>query len=235
MFEDSTFESMSRIHTRSRGWMIATFAFNSSILLALVLVPLIYPQMLPQIASAILMETPALVEQTKPVARPEHAPAAPTEMPAGVLQAPSQIPDKPWIPSTREEPMPGNVAILMDGGPGTGSADNPFSGRSVHPNVRQAVTSAQHVSSGVMAGMLLRKVMPEYPALPKAIHLQGTVVLQATISRTGTIENLRVISGPALLQQAALDAVEQWRYRPYLLNGEPVEVETTVKVEFTMQ
>ena len=64
--------------------------------------------------------------------------------------------------------------------------------------------------------------------------MQGTVVLQATISKSGTIENLRVMSGPAMLQQAALDAVRTWRYRPYLLNGEPVEVETTVNVVFTM-
>jgi protein TonB len=60
------------------------------------------------------------------------------------------------------------------------------------------------------------------------------VVLQAVISKTGTIENLRVVSGPPLLQQAALDAVKQWRYRPYLLNGEPIEVETTVNVVFTL-
>jgi protein TonB len=59
-------------------------------------------------------------------------------------------------------------------------------------------------------------------------------VLQATISKTGLIENLRVISGPAMLQQAALDAVKTWRYRPYLLNNEPVEVETTVNVIFTL-
>jgi protein TonB len=234
MFEDSTFESMSRIHTRSRDWMLATFAFNSSILLVLVFIPLIYPHALPQIKSAILMEAPEPVEETKPVVRPEHAQAPPTQMPAGVLQAPSQIPDKPWIPSTREEPMPGNIANLIDGEPGPWGADNPFSGHSVHPNVRLAVTPAQHVSSGVMSGMLIRKVVPEYPAIPKTMHLQGTVVLLATISRTGTIENLRVVSGPALLQQTALDAVQQWRYRPYLLNGEPVEVETTVRVDFTL-
>ena len=60
------------------------------------------------------------------------------------------------------------------------------------------------------------------------------MVLQATISKQGTIEDLRVISGPAMLQQAAMDAVRQWRYRPYLLNNEPVEVETTVNVIFTL-
>jgi protein TonB len=78
-------------------------------------------------------------------------------------------------------------------------------------------------------------VIPVYPPLPRAVHLQGTVVLQATISRGGTIENLRVMSGPAMLQQAALDAVEQWHYRPYLLNGQPVEVETTVNVIFKLE
>ena len=77
--------------------------------------------------------------------------------------------------------------------------------------------------------------MPEYPLIAKATHTQGTVVLQATISRQGTIENLRVTSGPLMLQQAAVDAVRTWRYRPYLLNGDPVEVETTVNVIFTLQ
>jgi protein TonB len=90
------------------------------------------------------------------------------------------------------------------------------------------------VSSGVMAGMLVHKVIPTYPAIGRAVRAQGTVQLQATISRDGTIENLRAVSGPPMLQQAAIDAVKQWRYRPYLLNGEPVEVETTVNVDFTM-
>ena len=64
--------------------------------------------------------------------------------------------------------------------------------------------------------------------------MQGTVVLQATISKTGTIENAHVVSGPAMLQQAALDAIRTWRYRPYLLNGEPVEVDTQVNVVFSL-
>ena len=88
------------------------------------------------------------------------------------------------------------------------------------------------IPSVLAEGLLIRKVIPRYPSIGVAIHLEGTVVLQATISKSGTIENLRVMSGPAVLQRAALDAVAQWRYRPYLLNGEPVEVETTVNVEF---
>jgi TonB family protein len=91
-----------------------------------------------------------------------------------------------------------------------------------------------NVSSGVMTGMLLAKTTPEYPPIAKAAHISGMVVLQATISKTGTVENLHVISGPAMLQQAALEAVRTWRYRPYLINGEPVEVQTTVNVIFTL-
>jgi protein TonB len=85
-----------------------------------------------------------------------------------------------------------------------------------------------------MEGLLLRKVIPVYSAIARATRTEGTVVLQATISKTGTIENLHVVSGSPLLAQSALDAVAQWRYRPYLLNGQPVEVETTVNVVFKL-
>jgi protein TonB len=73
-----------------------------------------------------------------------------------------------------------------------------------------------------------------YPPIAKAARVQGTVVLQAMISKQGTIQDLRVVSGPAMLQGAAMDAVKTWRYRPYLLNNEPVEVETTINVIFTL-
>ena len=85
-----------------------------------------------------------------------------------------------------------------------------------------------------MAGLLLIKTPPVYPPEAKAAKVQGTVVLEGTISKTGSIENLRVISGPDMLQQAALDAVKTWRYKPYLVNGEPVEVVTTINVIFTL-
>jgi protein TonB len=90
------------------------------------------------------------------------------------------------------------------------------------------------ISGGVMQGNLLLKTVPQYPPIAKAARVQGVVVLQATISKTGSIENLKVVSGPAMLQQAALNAVQTWRYKPYLLNNEPVEVETTVNVIFTL-
>jgi protein TonB len=90
------------------------------------------------------------------------------------------------------------------------------------------------LSKGVTEGLLIRKVTPIYPKLAIISRQQGTVLLQAEIGREGTIQNLRVVSGPPLLINSAIDAVKQWRYRPYLLNNEPVEVETQITVKFTL-
>jgi len=85
-----------------------------------------------------------------------------------------------------------------------------------------------------MEGNLVYRVQPQYPPLARQARVQGTVVLHAVISREGKIENLQLVSGHPLLVQSAMDAVRQWRYRPYLLNNEPVEVETQVTVNFTL-
>jgi protein TonB len=90
------------------------------------------------------------------------------------------------------------------------------------------------VSSGVQQGNLINKVTPVYPPIAKNARISGTVVLQAVISKTGVVENLRAISGHPMLIPAAVEAVKQWRYKPYFLNGEPVEVETTVSVIFSL-
>lgn len=82
--------------------------------------------------------------------------------------------------------------------------------------------------------MLINRVMPQYPAIARTAHVSGTVELHAIIAKDGTIEELSYVSGPALLVKAAMDAVKQWRYRPTLLNGEPVEVETTIDVVFNL-
>ncbi|MGA2572011.1 MAG: energy transducer TonB [Terracidiphilus sp.] len=82
--------------------------------------------------------------------------------------------------------------------------------------------------------MLLQRIDPVYPPIARAARISGTVVLDAVISKTGSVESLHVVSGHPMLVQAALDAVRQWRYRPFLLNGMPVEVQTTVTVTFTV-
>ena len=86
----------------------------------------------------------------------------------------------------------------------------------------------------MMEGNLTHRVQPLYPPLARQARIQGQVVIRAVISRNGMIENLQVLSGHPMLVQAAIDAVKQWRYRPYFLNGEPVEVETQVTVNFLL-
>jgi protein TonB len=82
--------------------------------------------------------------------------------------------------------------------------------------------------------MLILKTPPIYPPIAKAARVSGTVELNATISKNGTIKDLRVVNGPAMLQQAAVDAVRNWRYKPYRLNNAPVEVDTTIKLVFSL-
>jgi protein TonB len=88
--------------------------------------------------------------------------------------------------------------------------------------------------SHMSEGDLLRKILPVYPPLARSARIQGSVVLQAVISRQGNIENLRMLSGHPMLVPAAIEAVRQWRYRPYVLNNEPVEVETQITVNFSL-
>jgi TonB family protein len=89
------------------------------------------------------------------------------------------------------------------------------------------------VSSGVMRALVLTQPPPIYPDIAKAAHVQGVVVLHAIISKEGKVEQLSVVSGSPMLQQSAIDAVQQWTYRPFLLNGQPVEVESTINVNYT--
>jgi protein TonB len=88
--------------------------------------------------------------------------------------------------------------------------------------------------SVISEGNLIRRVQPAYPSPARAAGIQGQVTLTAIISKAGEIESLHVVSGHPFLARAALDAVQQWRYRPYILNGEPVEVETQITVNFKL-
>jgi protein TonB len=236
MFEDSTFESTGRIRTRSRGWMMAAFLFNGSILLALILIPLIYPEALPRQMMSMLLEAPpppsppqpTTVQQTK-----EKFHGVP-EMDGATLITPPTIPRIIKLVEEPEGPTPGRY-LAMDSGSDAGSAaSDAFRGQR-HATVSPEPSKGPvRVASTIVAGLLLNKTVPHYPPIAAAAHIEGTVILQATISTAGIIENLHVVSGPAMLQQTALDAVSNWRYRPYLLNGQPVEVETTVNVIFTL-
>jgi protein TonB len=98
--------------------------------------------------------------------------------------------------------------------------------------VQEKPKGPMRVSSGVISGLAISQPKPVYPPIAKAAHVSGAVVLHALISKEGTVTNLQVISGPEMLRASALDAVRNWRYKPYLLNGEPTEVETQITVNF---
>ena len=168
---------------------------------------------------------------------PHSAPAAPSEMD---MTVPTKIPKINMIKDTGPPPPPGSASADL----GSTSGGNPTSlfGSPSGSGDGPAVTVAPpkkpagpvRISGGVMQGQILNKVNPTYPAIARSARLSGTVVLSAQISKSGAIENLSVISGPAMLQGAAIDAVKQWKYKPYLLNGEPTEVNTTVTVNFNL-
>jgi len=153
------------------------------------------------------------------------------------LTAPTRIPHDIKMVTEKEAPPSSSFGVAgmegIGGGSPGGVMGGIFSGQTA-PKVQKAPPVKVNISAGVAVGMLLQKTQPVYPPIAKAARVSGTVVIQATISKTGSIEGLKVISGPAMLQQAAIDAVRTWRYRPYLLNNEPVEVETTVNVIFTL-
>ena len=235
MFEDSTFESTGKIRTRSRRWMVAALFFNGSILLALILIPLVYPEALPRQDMIYIMQLPPPPPPTvQPRPEPVHPLHDATEMPNGQIVVPRRIPPGIAIYQGREDAPNDSIAMIDGVAGGSGNSPNPFFANRPAPTVHAEAKGPLRLPSSLVAGLLIRKTIPVYPPIAKAAHQEGTVILQATISAAGTIENLRVDSGPLMLRQAALDAVQNWRYRPYELNGAPVEVETTVNVVFRL-
>jgi protein TonB len=163
-----------------------------------------------------------------------------TDIVNGELRTPTKIPKK--VEMIKEDEAPpqmaatGVVGGVPGGVPGGSMGGVMGSILSSVPTVAPKIATPQRVrvSSGVQSGLLVRKVPPQYPPLARQARIQGTVILQAEISKEGNIINLQLVSGHPMLAPAAIEAVKQWKYKPYLLNGEPVEVETTVQVNFTL-
>ena len=229
MFEDALMESGGKITTH-RTWFSGVAAIcNCSIACLLALWPLLHPASLPRQTLSMLLAAPSPPAQPLPhmnqvVSVPRASAFANPFTPPKII--PNSI-------ATDREPPPvdsGLTLLAREGGSLTGLPDS--IGNAAPPQVHVAPLRKLAISSGVMAGNKLSGAEPRYPTIAIATRVQGTVVLAATISKTGTIENLRVVSGPPMLAVAAEQAVQTWRYRPYLLNGAPVEVETTVRVLF---
>ena len=237
MFEDSLVESTGRIRTRSRRYAVGSFLLEAALVAVIILVPYLYPAVLPThyLSVPLIAPPPAPAPQLA-----QQRAAASLQRPVLLaidMTAPRQIPDT--IPHIVDDAPP---SLVIGGEDGTGhrvnvpgvAASNGDSTSSV-PRVRPAKPIGPiHISSGVAQGQLLAPIHPIYPAIALATRTQGTVVVAATISTKGTIANLRVLSGTPLLVNAAVSAIREARYRPYLLNGEPVEVETTIVVIFRL-
>ena len=230
MFEDALVESGGRLRTH-RGWSSSVAAMcNLCVACLLLLLPLLHPAALPKQALSTLLAVPAPPSPHLVRGARSTTATGPT-ISLNAFTAPRVIPDR--IVSAEDESLPRDSGPVLDAGDARSLSGLPDS-------IGSASTSQVHVvppkkpviSSGVMEGHKLSGVNPRYPTIAIVSHVQGTVVLAATISRTGAIENLQVLSGPPMLRAAAEDAVRRWRYRPYMLNGEPVEVETTVNVIF---
>ncbi len=234
MFEDALMESGNKRRRKSK-WSLLAFLVNFAALVAVVIWPLLHPEALPTQMIATLMVAPS-PPPAPPPAIPARRVQTRSEMLSTQLQAPSRIPKA--ITQVDEVAMPPSIVQVIDG-PGSdipGGMSTIIGAVAIgQPSaVKPRAPTSLKLSSGVMAGHLLTNSFPQYPSIARAARVQGVVVLQATISKGGSIENLRVISGPPMLQQAALDAVRSWRYKPYLLNGEPIEVETTINVVFNL-
>ena len=243
MFEDSLVESSGRLKTK-RGWTtILSFVLQGFLLGVMVLIPLIYTEALPkqQLMTFLVAPPPPPPPPPPPAATPVRTvKVVQTDIVNGQLRTPTAIPKKVAMIKEEEAPPPMGAVGVVGGVPGGvpgGQMGGVIGGIvSSTPVAVPKIAAPQRVrvSAGVQQGNLVNQVKPTYPQIAKNARIQGAVVLQAEISKQGTIENLRVISGHPMLVPAALDAVKQWRYKPYYLNGEPVAVETTITVNFTL-
>jgi len=239
MFEDSLIESGNRFKTKRLSTTILSFSLQVMLICILILIPLIYTDALPktQLMTFLVAPPPPPPPPPPPVAAVKVVRAV-SEMVNNQLRTPTRIPQK--VQMIREEEAPPDLggSGVPGGIPGGyGSSTGGVIGGIVNSTAaipRQVVPQRVRVSSGVSTGLLIRKVTPNYPPLAKQARIQGAVVLQAEISKEGTIQNLQLISGHPMLAPAAIEAVKQWRYKPYLLNGEPVAVETQVVVNFSL-
>ncbi len=248
MFSDSLLE----FGTQKKRKALATttsFIFNCLVIVVMLAVPLMFTEELPKAQLLTFLVAP-------PPPPPPPPPAAAMVQKVvrqiqtdllnnGELRTPAKIPQKVQMIKEDEAPppMPSNGGVVggVPGGiPGgqlggvIGSVISSTSSLAAVPKFVPATPQRIRISGGVTRGLLIHRQEPVYPTLARAARIQGEVVLSAVIDATGQIQNLQLVSGHPMLVPAAIAAVKQWRYKPYLLNGQPVEVETTITVIFTL-
>jgi protein TonB len=226
---------------RSRRGLTTLSSFGIQALVGgvLLLLPLLRPTGLPSLRP---LSTPVSLGEPlgePPPARTHTGGNDASNHPAVItLTMPTRVPSR--IADTGDDGPP-QGAGFGSGTPGDTAARDPrglpnLSTSGTRPVLPVALAPAvapvriSHMSEG----NLVHKVLPTYPPLARTAHIQGQVVLQAVISKQGAIEDLKLLAGHPMLVPAAIQAVRQWRYRPYLLNNEPVEVETQITVNFSL-
>ena len=239
MFEDSLFESSGQLSRRDPRTMVLSLAMQMAIAGLLLLVPLIYTQALPEQHLLHILEAPSPPIAAAPQSRAKPTPAKPvSQFDNGRVRFPMEIPKTIAIVNDVDVASVGltGVADSIPGAIPGNAANYAITNlvRTVPVTLPKVAAQKVRVSSGVAQGLLIHQIAPQYPPLARQARIQGTVVLQAVIGKDGTVQGLHVISGHPMLTQAAMEAVKQWRYRPYSLNGEPVEVDTQINVNFTL-
>jgi protein TonB len=252
LFEDSLLNSTIGQRKR-RSWATGlSFALQIFFIGFLLLLPLWFTDVLPmeQLVTLLVAPPPPPPPPPATASRPPAAKVVKvtTNIENGRLRTPSRIPSKIQMIKEDEAPPPvattGGVVGGVPGGIPGGQLDGVIGGiisssssLAVVPRLSQPAPAVQRVrvSQGVTKGLLIYRVEPTYPPLAQQARIQGVVVLTAIIGKDGNIQRLQVVSGHPLLAPAAIEAVKQWRYKPFVLNGQPLEVETTVTVSFRMQ
>ena len=220
---------------------IALSAFVQSVaLVVLLVIPLIYTQALPGKVLGRFLVVPPPVLPAPIAATAARAVAAKPRAYRQIsdpITQPTNIPTGIKVPTEPEAPL---ALALSDGADGVATGLDLFAAdfggpaASIPPPPPPVVTKRVKQGGDVVAARIIAQPRPEYPLLARMAHIQGDVVLHAIIDRSGSISELQVISGPPLLVKAALDEVRAWRYRPTLLGGEPVEVDTTITMSFVL-
>jgi len=248
MFSDSLLEFGAQ---RKRRFFATTTSLivNCLAIVAMLIIPLAFPEALPkaQLLTFLVAPPPPPPPPPPAAAEVQHVVRQiQTDMlNNGALRTPTKIPQKIQMIKEEEAPPPmpasGGVVGGVPGGiPGgqmggvIGSVISATSSLAAVPKFVPATPQRIRISAGVTKGLLIQRIEPPYPTLARAARVQGDVVLSAVIDTNGHITNLQLVSGHPMLVPAAIAAVKQWRYKPYLLNGQPVEVETTITVIFTL-
>jgi protein TonB len=240
MFDEMVVSSPNPTKTNKPWTVILSMIFQVAFLAVLILIPLIYTEALPKtmMATLLVAPPPPPPPPPPPIAQIVHVKPQVHLMDAGKLVTPKVIPKD--IKIIKEDApdmsmgMQGGVVGGVAGGQMGGVIGGVIGGVGAAPPPPKPAQQRIRQGGQVQAAKLVNKVQPMYPPLARQTRISGTVRLHAIIAKNGSVEQLEVISGHPLLVQAALDAVRQWKYQPTTLNGESVEVDTTIDVIFSL-